>query len=112
MDPSEKPLRWMLDTLHTPPVGRAARIDAGELLRRLQCGERLEMPESRPMPAIGPRAHELRVDDAETRRSWRIIYRIDAHAVLVVHWFEKRTQKTPRQIIDLCRRRLGAYDRG
>jgi phage-related protein len=112
MEPFEKPLRWMLGRLHTPPLGRAARIDAGELLRRLQYGETLRMPDSRPLPVIGPRVHELRVDDAQTKRSWRIIYRVDADAILVVHWFEKRTQTTPRRIIDLCRRRLGAYDRG
>jgi phage-related protein len=102
----------MLATLHTPPLGRAARIEAGVLLRRLQCGELLKLPDSRPMPAIGRHVHELRVEDAETSRSWRIIYRIDRDAILVVHWFEKRTPTTPRRVIELCRRRLGAYDRG
>jgi len=109
---ADKPLRWMLDTLHTPPVGREARVEAGVLLRRIQRGESVGMPDSRPMPSIGRRVHELRVDDRETRKTWRIVYRIDPDAILVVHWFEKKTQRTTGRVIDLCRRRLGDYDRG
>ena len=102
----------MLATLQTPPVGRQARVEAGVLLRRIQRGESIGMPDSRPMPSIGRRVHELRVDDRETRKAWRIVYRIDSDAILVVHWFEKKTQATPRRVVDLCRRRLGDYDRG
>lgn len=112
MSPADKPLRWMVGTLQTPPVGREARVEAGVLLRRLQRGEMPGMPRSRPMRGMGPRVHELRVDDRETRRSWRILYRIDPEAILVVHWFEKRAQATPRRVIDLCRKRLEEYDRG
>jgi phage-related protein len=102
----------MLGPLQTPPVGSAARVEAGVLLRRLQGGESLGMPYSRPLTAVGRRVRELRVDDGETRRSWRIVYRIDPNAIVVVHWFEKQTQKTPKGVIDLCRRRLEEYDRG
>ncbi len=109
---ADKPLRWMLDTLQSPPVGRAARVEAGVLLRRIQRGESVGMPDSRPMPSIGRRVHELRVDDRETRKTWRIVYRIDPEAILVVHWFEKKTQTTTRRVIDLCKKRLGDYDRG
>jgi phage-related protein len=107
---TDKPLRWMLGTLQTPPVGRAARVEAGVLLRRIQRGELVEMPDSRPMASIGKGVHELRVDDRETRKAWRIVYRIDPGAILVVHWFEKRTRTTPKRVIDLCRKRLGDYD--
>jgi hypothetical protein len=41
--------------IKTPPLSPEARIEAGLLLRRLQRGERLEMPHSRPMPVIGGR---------------------------------------------------------
>jgi len=102
----------MIDTLCTPPVGRNARIEAGVLLRRLQRGEALSMPFSRPMPRIGRSVHELRVADPETQRTWRLLYRIDRDAILVVHWFEKTTQETPDHVILLCRRRLARYDRG
>jgi len=108
----DKPLRWMLGTLQTPPVGRGARVEAGVLLRRIQRGESVGMPDSRPMPSIGRRVHELRVDDREARKTWRILYRIDPETILVVHWFEKRMQTTARRVIDLCKKRLGDYDRG
>jgi len=64
------------------------------------------------MPSIGRRVHELRVDDRERRKTWRIVYRIDPDAILVVHWFEKKTRATSRRVIDLCKRRLTEYDRG
>jgi len=102
----------MVGTLQTPPVGAAARIEAGVLLRRLRGGESLGMPHSRPMQEIGRRVRELRVNDRERRLSWRIICRIDPEAILVVHWFDKKTQSTPKSVIDLCKRRLQDYDRG
>jgi len=108
----DKPLRWMVGALESPPVGKAARIEAGVLLRRLQRGESIAMPYSRPMPSIGRSVHELRVDDRETRSTWRIVYRIDPDAILVVHWFAKKAQQTPTRVIALCKRRLGDYDRG
>jgi phage-related protein len=92
----------------TPPFTAAARIQAGVLLRRLQFGEALGMPHSRPMPSIGARCHELRVTD-ETR-DWRIVYRIDAGAIPIVEVFPKTTQKTPQSVIDNCKRRLKQYD--
>lgn len=112
MTVDDKPLRWMLDALESPPVGTAARIEAAVRLRRLQRGESIAIPYSRPMPSIGRSVHELRGDDRETRRTWRIIYRIDPDAILVVPWFAKKTQQTPARVIDLCKRRLGDYDRG
>ena len=112
MDAIDKPLRWMVGTLQTPPVGAAARIEAGVLLRRVQRGESLGMPHSRAMPEIGRRVREMRVNDREMRLTWRIVYRIDPDAILAVHWFEKKAQRTPKSVIDLCKRRLQDYDRG
>jgi phage-related protein len=66
----------------------------------------------RPMPAIGRRVQEFRIDDAERSVSWRIVYRIDHDAILVVDWFEKMTPTTPATEIDPCRRRLREYDHG
>ncbi len=108
--PPEKPLRWMSGTLQTPPVGEETRIEAGMLLRRLQWGEKLGMPHSRPMPRIGARVHELRVKDGEKRLTWRILYRTDPDAILVVHWFAKKDQKTPKDAIEVCQARLKEYD--
>jgi len=60
------------------------------------------------MPNIGPRCHELRINDE--KKTWRIVYRIDADAIVVVDVFEKKTQKTPRQVLANCQRRLRLYD--
>ena len=78
------------------------------LLRRLQRGENLGMPHSRPMPAIGPRCHELRVRDEN--RNWRIIYRIDDDAIVIVEVFQRTTRQTPIVVIEVCQRRLSIYD--
>jgi hypothetical protein len=59
----DKPLAWLRGEIKTPPFGAAARIEAGYLLRRLQAGEKIGLPMSRPLPAIGARCHELRVND-------------------------------------------------
>lgn len=107
-EPADKPLAWLHDRVRTPPFSKAARLEAGVLLRRLQRGETFGLPHSRPMPAIGPRCHELRITDA--RVSWRIIYRVDGDAVVIVHVFAKRTRATPRLVIEVCRRRLRDYD--
>ena len=67
------------------------------------------MPQSRPMPVVGPRCHELRVRDAGA--DWRIVYRLDSDAVVILEVFAKKTPTTPRTIIDTCTRRLKEYDR-
>lgn len=63
MSPTDEPLVWFAGEIRTPPFSQAARIEAGLLLRRLQKGETLSMPHSRPMPSIGQRWHELRIHD-------------------------------------------------
>jgi phage-related protein len=108
MVPGDKPLVWLHGEVKTPPFSPSARLEAGVLLRRLQRGERLVMPQSRPMPAIGPRCHELRIPDAT--QTWRLVYRLDPDAVVLVEVFSKKTSATPQVVLDTCRRRLRAYD--
>lgn len=60
------------------------------------------------MPSIGPRCQELRVSDAG--RQWRLIYRIDPEAIVIIDMFRKTTQKTPKSAIHRSRRRLRDYD--
>jgi phage-related protein len=62
------------------------------------------------MPSIGPRVHELRIQDPATSSTWRIVYRADQAEIVVVDVFAKKTQATPRQVIDRCRQRLRAWD--
>jgi hypothetical protein len=52
--------------------------------------------------------HELRVNDEE--ETWRIVYRIDTDAIVIVEVFSKKTARTPKRTIDLCRKRLKEYD--
>ena len=83
-------------------------MEAGVLLRRLQSGESLAMPHSRPMPSIGSRCHELRVKDESA--NWRLIYRVDSDAVVLLHVFSKKTGKTPVAVIRACKTRFRRYD--
>src|SRR3990172_3729356 len=96
MTDEEKPIGWLHGEIKTPPFSAEARVEAGALLGRLQQGESLGLPHSRPMPDIGPHCHELRVKDE--RAEWRIVYRIDPDAVLVLEVFSKKTRATPRQV--------------
>ena len=104
-----KPLIFLAGEIRTPPMSASVRRRAGYLLRTLQLGESLGMPESRPMPNVGRRCHELRVSD--DRETWRVIYRLDEDALLIIETFKKKTQKTPVEILRLCRKRLSVYDR-
>ena len=40
------------------------------------------------------------------------LYRTDEDAVIVIHWFEKKTAQTPGPVLELCRARLREYDHG
>ncbi|MFM9964777.1 MAG: type II toxin-antitoxin system RelE/ParE family toxin [Planctomycetaceae bacterium] len=109
MSQSDKPLVWLHGEIKTPPFSFTARQVAGMLLRRLQMGESLGMPHSRPMPSVGPRCHELRIRDEQ--ENWRIMYRIDEDVIVILAVFAKKTQLTPKAVIDTCRKRLADYDR-
>jgi phage-related protein len=105
---ADKPLVWLHGEVKTPPFSRDARMEAGTLLRRLQRGEKLGLPHSRPMPVIGPRCHELRIHDEDV--TWRVMYRVDQDAVIIADVFAKKTRATPQTAIDVCKRRLRDYD--
>lgn len=105
----DKPLVWLKGEVKTPPFSQAARLEAGYLLRLLQQGESLGLPHSRPMPVIGLRCHELRINDESS--TFRILYRADTDAVVILDVLKKKTEQTPQSIIETCRRRLREYDR-
>ena len=108
MRPAERPLVWLHGEVKSPPFSRDARIEAGYPLRRLQQGVLLAMPQARPMPSVGPRCHELRIDDAGL--TWRIIYRVDPDGIIIADVFSKKTTTTPSEVISRCKRRLRSYD--
>ena len=107
MTPREKPLVWLHGEVKTPPFSQEARIEAGFLLRRLQDGENLGLPHSRPMPAIGRKCHELRVPDED--HTWRIVYYLDSDAIVILDVFAKKSRETPDEVIETCKRRLTRY---
>jgi phage-related protein len=107
MPQADKPLAWLHGEIRTPPFSAEARIEAGVLLRRLQRGESIPLPHSRPMPGIGKACHELRVQDGN--RAWRIVYHVGAEAIVILEVFAKTTQRTPKAVIDICRARLRRY---
>jgi phage-related protein len=98
---------WLHGEVKTPPFSRAARIEAGFLLRRLQDGEMIGMPASRPMPTIGPACHELRVDDGDA--TFRILYHIDVDAIVILDVFQKKSRRTPTRVVEIARKRLRTY---
>jgi phage-related protein len=108
MSPKDKPIVWLHGEVRTPPFAEEARIEAGFLLRRLQQGEKLSLPQSRPMPTIGKRCHELRIRDRD--HVWRIIYRIDGDAIVVLDVFAKTSGATPEDVKETCRQRVKTYD--
>ena len=108
MAANDRPLVWLSAVVKSPPFSKDARLEAGFLLRKLQKGQMLEMPHSRPMLVIGERCHELRVVDVD--KTWRIIYRIDSDAIVILDVFSKKTRATPQSVINRSRKRLREYD--
>jgi phage-related protein len=106
---SGRPLVWLHGEVRTPPLSSAARVEAGVLLRLVQDGKTVGLPHGRPMPSIGRRCHELRIQDED--QIWRIIYRSDPDAVVILEVFSKKTQQTPKYVIDACKTRLRLYEK-
>lgn len=102
-----KPLVWLHGEIKTPPFSAEARIEAGVLLRHLQEGIKVSLPHSRPMPSIGRGCHELRIPDEN--RTWRIVYYVDAEAIVILEVFAKTTSQTPQTAIVICKARLKHY---
>ena len=78
------------------------------MLRKLQAGQLLGLPHSRPMPSIGSSCHELRIPDAGV--TWRIIYRVDNDAIVIAEVFPKKQQATPARVIRVSKDRFRRYD--
>ena len=53
------------------------------------------------MASIGRGCHELRVLDRN--EAWRVIFRIDSDAIVIVDVFSKKTRQTPPQVVERCK---------
>lgn len=78
-----------------------ARRAAGFELWQVQQG--LMPSDFKPMRAVGPGAYEIRI---HVLGEWRVVYVAKlADAVYVLHAFQKKSQQTRKEDIDLARRR-------
>jgi phage-related protein len=66
------------------------------------------MPQAEPLPNVGPRCGALRIRDAE--HNWRIMYRIDSDAILILEVYSKKTRTIPDEVIKRSKDRLKRYD--
>ena len=99
-----KPIEFAGDSLarlREFPV--SARRTAGYQLDRVQRG--LEPDDWRPIPTIGRSVHEIRIRDLSG--AFRVIYLATlADRVVVLHAFQKKTQRTTKHELDLAAKRL------
>lgn len=107
MRTQDKPIAWLHGEIKTPPFSKEARLEAGLLLRRLQKGEQLSMPHSRPMQIIGKACHELRIKDKD--KTWRIIYHIADDTIAILEVFSKKSKETPKYVIENSKKRLNNF---
>jgi phage-related protein len=81
-----------------------ARRDAGFNLDFVQRG--LDPSNWKPMKTVGPGVKQMRVRDATG--AYRVIYLATRpEAIYVLHCFQKKTQKTRKEDIEVAARRLG-----
>ena len=81
---------------------QSARRRAGYELFMVQVGR--DPADFKPVPSVGPGAYEIRVRDEAG--AFRVIYVAKfAHAVYVLHAFQKKTRKTSRADIALATNR-------
>lgn len=113
-DETTTPRRYfsLCGSIETPPVSATVRRQAGFLIRALQDRKPVLAPHYKAIPEIGPGCGELRFSDGTNRKEWRLFVFCDATHVLLLAIHEKRTQKTPKPVIDLCRRRLANWRAG
>lgn len=107
-DGERKPLVWLHGEIKTPPFTIEGRREAGMRLGLLQAGEVLQLPHAELLPIVGPRCGALRIRDAG--HNWRIMYRIDPDAILIVEVYAKKTRAIPAEVIARCKQRLREYD--
>ena len=83
--------------------GRNVRVAIGSELRLLQKGEK--PIHARPLKTVGRGVWELKVSEAEGQ--FRVVYVVKRNdRIYVLHAFQKKTQQTPQQDIELAKARF------
>jgi phage-related protein len=99
-----KPIEFLGDSLtRVREFPKGARRAAGYQLDRVQRG--LEPDDWKPMKAVGTGVRELRIRDRSG--AFRVLYLATlADRIVVLHAFQKKTQRTAKHDIDLAARRF------
>jgi len=99
-----RPVRFLGDSLKClRDFPKGVRHDAGYQLDKVQRGGQPD--DFKPMPAIGKGVEEIRVLDSTG--AYRVIYVARrAEAVYVRHAFQRKTQATPKNDLQLAKRRF------
>ena len=93
-----------LDVVRSFPEG--ARKEVGVQLHKVQQG--LEPSDWKPIGTVGSGVREIRI--REDGGAFRVLYVTQlADAVVVLHAFEKKAQKTPKRDLDLASGRLRTF---
>lgn len=105
-----KPIRFLGDSLKAiSGFSEDARRESGYQLARLQEGKTPE--DFKPMPSVGKGVEEIRVWDGSG--TYRIVYTARlAHAIYVLHAFQKKTQETSKRDVEIARQRFNQVSRG
>lgn len=73
---------------------KEVKHELGYLIYRLQKGDILNMPLSKPIPAVGSGVSELRFKGSDG--AYRVFYYLKSkEGILIIHCFKKKSQKTP-----------------
>lgn len=105
-DNSEKELRWVgssYDDLLAFP--KAPRREAGFQLGKVQAG--LEATDWKPFDDVGTGTREIRIRDASGIYRVMVVAKFE-EAVYVLHCFQKKTQATSKQDVDIAKARYRA----
>lgn len=79
--------------------------DVGYLIHRLQMGDKLNAPYSKPIKSVEIGVNELRVKDASG--AYRVFYYLKtSEGIIIFHAFKKKSQKTPKKEIELGKKNL------
>lgn len=97
-------ISWLGDSLDVVRgYGEDVRRAIGSELRLLQSGEK--PVHSRPLKTVGRGVWELKISEADGQ--FRVVYVVKRNdRIYVLHAFQKKTQQTSRQDIELARVRF------
>ena len=113
MPDAVKPVIWMGSSLRDlRAMPEAVRRDIGQALYTTQQGD--TDPAAKPLKGFGG-ARVMEIVERDPSGAYRAVYTVEfADAVYVLHVFQKKSKRgiaTPKQDIDLIRRRLAEVER-